>query len=1019
MLNADLFSGFAEPPDRLTQIPFWFLNGPVEGEEWARQIEEMARHGVRQAMPHPRYGMDRRDYLNDRYWEAFGKLVDKAQELGFALHIYDEFNWASGPAGGRVTGKRENCALGLGMRARRVTGPTQVSLGDWEEGMFGWGNKEEFLAVMLAPWADGELDLSRGETRPVPPAEAETVAVNVPSGSWEVMVFYTLRTLHPSPLRMGGGGLIDYLSTQATAEFIECTHEQYAARFGQHFGKLIPSIFYDETAPMASGPFTWGADFAEQFRERQGYDLLALLPLLFYQGGALSEKTRCDYWDVLSALFAERHVGQMARWCEAHGLALTGHTFEEPERWLMGGDLFRTLRQQQWPGMDSLGGYQPYHYLKPALSVSHITGKRVALCEGLGGMAGWKASPRMIREAYNQLAVAGVNLLVPHCFYQNVENPKDDWPPSFFEHNPYWKYYDQIAALTTRQCWMNGQGRHVAQVAVLYPIVSWMGDARGGRGDTYPWMVGTSETEASRPDRLVFEAIVDELVAAQMDCDILDGQALEEGTLEGGRLRLAEEEYEALILPPMTTARRVDLEVALAWARQGGTVLVVGKWPTVSMEQGREDAELARLVEELHGVAQWVATPEEACAALRGALQRDVEVVSSNPHHLEISHRRTDGADWYVVSHHADQEERVRLRLRAQGEASLWDEEEGRAYRLDVPQSEDGADVDLCLGPGEAPYVIFSRQESGNAGWEACATPILPPWRRGREPRIVPLEGPWSFLAVPTELDREWRCTAGAQEIAVPVFRTRELADQPREDQEAALWREWFRPEYDDSAWETAHCLRGPLLYEHPGSRLLRAAIPAGATALRLPLPVEKEYALYVNGELRRAVVERETVEAGWMELPACAPGAGVVALECASMAPGFGLTGPLVFRCEPVAAPLGSWTELGLWWYSGRALYRTVLPWGQPAAGERVTLNLGDVRECAEVWVNGRLAGTRIWPPYRVEITELLREGENEIVVVAANLLANRMAWDEWGTRGPGATLESGLLGPVRAEVW
>ncbi len=1037
MSTEDLFQGFAQPPDSFTQIPFWFLNGPVDGKEWARQIEEMAAHGVRQAMPHPRFGMDRRDYLTDRYWEAFSQLVDKAQELGFALHLYDEFNWSSGPAGGRVTEKRENCALGLGMRAQRIIGPTRATFGGWEDGMYGWGRREKYLSVVLAPWVGEELDLARADYRPPPPAGEEAVSVQVPPGTWEVMVFYTIRTLHPSPLRMGNGGLIDYVSAEATADFLACTHEEYARRFGQHLGGLIPSIFYDESAPIASGPFTWAADFLEQFQERQGYDLLPLLPLLFYQGGARSEKVRVDYWDVLSALFTERHVGQMAGWCEAHGLALTGHTFEEPERWLMAGDMFRTLRQQHWPGLDSLGGYKPYHYLKPAVSVSHITGKRVVLCEGLGLMGLWGASPRMMREAYNQLAVAGCNLQVPHAFYQTIDNPKVECPPSFFEHNPYWKYYDQIAALTARQCWMNAQARHVAQVAVLYPVVSWMGDARGGRGYTYPWMIATRETEASRPDREVFEEIVDGLMAAQMDHDIIDGQALHEGVLESGRLRLGEEEYEALIVPPMTTARRADLERVLQWARQGGLVIVVGKWPTASQEAGREDADLSRLVNQLRSEARAVATPGEAFQALRWALKRDVEVLSGDPATLEISHRRTDDTEVYLISHHAPVAERVRLRLRAEGGASLWDAEEGGHYHLDAHQSQGVTDVSLHLGPDEAVYVVLERE---TVSPEAAALSSLPPWRLGREPRIVPLEGPWTFLPVPTELDRDWRCEVGPQEVELPVFRTRELSHQPQDlpvpgdaergfsalrpvDTEVALWGQWFRPEYDDSAWETAHCLRGPLLFDDPGSRLFRMVIPPGATALRLPLPVEKEYALYLNGELTRTVLGREVRDSGWLEIPPHPPGTGLLALECASMAPGFGLTGPLVFRCEPAEVDLRSWTDLGLWWYSGRGLYRTNLLWNGSAdawnSERRVTVNLGEVRECAELWVNGQLAGTRIWPPYRVEITDLLQEGENELAVVVANLLANRFAWDEWGTRGRGETLDSGLLGPVRLEIW
>ena len=73
-MNNDILEPFLAPPAGCTQIPFWFLNGPVDGAEYARQLVEMASHGVKQAMPHPRFGMDRRDYLTDKYWAAFRVL---------------------------------------------------------------------------------------------------------------------------------------------------------------------------------------------------------------------------------------------------------------------------------------------------------------------------------------------------------------------------------------------------------------------------------------------------------------------------------------------------------------------------------------------------------------------------------------------------------------------------------------------------------------------------------------------------------------------------------------------------------------------------------------------------------------------------------------------------------------------------------------------------------------------------------------------------------------------------------
>jgi hypothetical protein len=139
----------------------------------------------------------------------------------------------------------------------------------------------------------------------------------------------------------------------------------------------------------------------------------------------------------------------------------------------------------------------------------------------------------------------------------------------------------------------------------------------------------------------------------------------------------------------------------------------------------------------------------------------------------------------------------------------------------------------------------------------------------------------------------------------------------------------------------------------------------------------------------------------------------------------------PIRVRSRPAPQPLGSWTRSGLDWYSGRAIHETsfALAAEHRAEGIRLDLDLGRVCWCAEVWVNGKLAGTRVWPPYRLDITDLAKDGENRLTVVVANLLANRMSWDifddvkgvemnrKWhdgNIRRDAWCLESGLIGPV-----
>ncbi len=138
------------------------------------------------------------------------------------------------------------------------------------------------------------------------------------------------------------------------------------------------------------------------------------------------------------------------------------------------------------------------------------------------------------------------------------------------------------------------------------------------------------------------------------------------------------------------------------------------------------------------------------------------------------------------------------------------------------------------------------------------------------------------------------------------------------------------------------------------------------------------------------------------------------------------GLGGP----AGPVAwASLDDWAarpEEGIRHYSGTAAYRTslVLPTG---ARGSLALDLGRVEVMARVKLNGRDLGVRWMAPFRFELGDAAKPGENELEIVVANLWPNRLIGDQglpeekrvsWTTRNPykpgDPLLPSGLLGPV-----
>ncbi|MET1054095.1 MAG: glycosyl hydrolase [Pedobacter sp.] len=116
--------------------------------------------------------------------------------------------------------------------------------------------------------------------------------------------------------------------------------------------------------------------------------------------------------------------------------------------------------------------------------------------------------------------------------------------------------------------------------------------------------------------------------------------------------------------------------------------------------------------------------------------------------------------------------------------------------------------------------------------------------------------------------------------------------------------------------------------------------------------------------------------------------------------------------------------------YYSGTAVYRqTIQLSDKPAA--KLWLNLGKVANLATVKVNGKSAGTLWTPPFRLEITDLLKKGSNVIEIEVTNTWANRLIGDQrlpetkriTQTTAPyrlseTPLQESGLLGPLQLMI-
>jgi hypothetical protein len=129
----------------------------------------------------------------------------------------------------------------------------------------------------------------------------------------------------------------------------------------------------------------------------------------------------------------------------------------------------------------------------------------------------------------------------------------------------------------------------------------------------------------------------------------------------------------------------------------------------------------------------------------------------------------------------------------------------------------------------------------------------------------------------------------------------------------------------------------------------------------------------------------------------------------------------------------LSSWTEnqnAGVKYFSGSGTYTKTVDakanWF--TKGAHLWIDLGDVKNLAEVTVNGKPLGIVWHAPYRVDASSAMRPGANEVSVKVTNAWVNRLIGDQqqdatvkytFTTEKPykasSPLLPSGLLGPVR----
>jgi glycosyl hydrolase family 106( putative alpha-L-rhamnosidase) len=553
---------FATPPREYGILPFWFLNGDLDPDQMRAQLRELAAKGMPGIILHGRFGLEL-PYIGATYLDRIKLAVDEARELGMQTWIYDEMNWPSGTADHQVVEARPDISQ------RYIECISFDIRGPWFAYLTG-GDSRYHDFERSTPVAAFALSRETGEVRDLTRnlSFGNVIPFEAPPGNWTLMYVVEKRAEY----------YIDALDPEATAEFLRRGYDPYVERLAPLDTEQMPGFYTDEPAmhyyvTARSNPIVpWTKDMFRRFYEHCGYDLRRRLPDLFFDVSRDSARVRHDFYNAITDFYADAYYRQIHEWCRGHGLAFTGHLLYE--EWLrqmirVEGNLFK-----HYPHFDVIG----VDHLYPVIGTPDLPAEHVAIKVGASA-AHQNSSPRLLCESFGGIFmdttmqrmkwitdweyVLGVNLLNPHGFHYTLEGPrKRDWPPSMFYQYPWWRFYGGFSDYVSRLSHLLSGGRHVADVAIIWPINS---------------MFATYRPQERTPlgDRIEydFNALTELFLRIHHDYDYVDESLLAAAPAQDGRLVVGDERHALVVVPPMSHIQLATLERLERFVAEGGRVM--------------------------------------------------------------------------------------------------------------------------------------------------------------------------------------------------------------------------------------------------------------------------------------------------------------------------------------------------------------------------------------------------------------------------------------------------------------
>ncbi len=583
LLDRDVFR---YPPNSFRGYPFWSINDYLDPDVCAQEMEKIIDAGFGGAFFHAREGL-RMGFLGREWFECFRSSLNKAKERNGYLWIYDEDRWPSGFGGGMVS------ALGPRYRSKALYMiPGYIPF-----------SGEDVIATFVCKTDEKGLVISCKK------------ALDRDEGHGNLYLTFVKYTASIGDAWFSGYSYVDLLDPDVVRKFIELAYEPYAKLAGEEFGKSIPGIFTDEPNFSASrksfywpsehlipprgygfpiSAIPWTDKLPEIFRKMNGYDIIDVLPELFFDIGNY-RKTRYDFWKTITKLFVNSFSRQIYEWCDKHRLKFTGHYLNEDSLLQLTdvGAVMPHYEYQHIPGIDQLGfpkNLKDFECcgniltVKQVASIANQLGKERVLCEAYGTTGNYPsfADRKWIGD---YLYVLGVNLLNHHLVPASMKGRrKRDYGLNFHWSQPWWKYNRVIEDYFARLSYVLSQGMRVVDILVIHPISS-------------AWILYSPLNQSNVRDLdKRFKELLKNLLELHLDFELGDEMIIEKyGSVEKNLFRIGRAKYSIVILPPSINISSSTLKLLKHFVENGGKLIAIKPLP--ELVDGSKCDEVKKILE--------------------------------------------------------------------------------------------------------------------------------------------------------------------------------------------------------------------------------------------------------------------------------------------------------------------------------------------------------------------------------------------------------------------------------------